>query len=301
MVGYGSIGRRHATLLADAGFAVELVTSQRVPALPCHSSVSAAMAHGEFGLVVVANPAVAHAATLDALCHSGYGGVILVEKPLTDRPAPAPDLASRVRVGYNLRFLPIVARIRELIAGRRLLSMTAQVGQYLPEWRPGRDYRTCVSSQRAFGGGALRELSHELDLAQHLAGTWVRVAAAGGNSRSLQIDVEDDFGLLLECAGCPYVRIVVDFLDRIGQRRLTIHAQGLTLHADLISGTLALGGDVEGVERYAVEDRDHSYRRQLQDVLKGGGVACTWAQAMDVVKLIVACEASNASATWVYK
>ena len=301
VVGYGSIGQRHAALLADEGFAVELVTSQRPPHWRCHSTVADAVADRTFAIVVVANPASMHLATLAALADAGHAGALLVEKPLSHQPVPTMGIAPRVKVGYNLRFLPVVGRIRELIAGRRLLSMSAQVGQYLPDWRPGKDYRDSVSAQRALGGGVLRELSHELDLVQHLAGSWRRVVAAGGNTRSLQIDVEDHYALLLECERCPSVQVGMDFLDRIGHRRLTIRAEGLTVHADLISGDVALGGDAAGTERHAVEDRNHSYRRQLHDVLADGEVACTWAQAADVIGLVAASEASNLGRQWVHK
>lgn len=301
VVGFGSIGQRHASLLSEAGFKVELVTSQQVPMLACHRSAALALAEATFEIIVVANPASMHLATVAEVWKAGHAGEVIVEKPLSDRPAPTSRMASRVRVGYNLRFLPIVARIRELIAGRRLLSMAAHVGQYLPDWRPAKDYRSCVSAQRGLGGGALRELSHELDLVQHLAGPWRRVVATGGNSATLEVDVEDHFALLLECAACPTVQVSVDFLDRIGQRCLTINAEGRTLHADLIIGTLELGGDMTGVEQHPVVDRNDSYRRQLHDVLVSGALACTWAQAMDVVELVAACEQSSAQELWVQR
>ena len=37
----------------------------------------------------------------------------------------------------------------------RPLTLRAEVGQYLPDWRPGTDYRTGVSASRDQGGGAL--------------------------------------------------------------------------------------------------------------------------------------------------
>ena len=47
-----------------------------------------------------------------------------------------------VMVGYCLRFHPAVAALTQAArAGRigRVLSLRAEVGQYLPDWRPGQD------------------------------------------------------------------------------------------------------------------------------------------------------------------
>src|SRR5205823_6038475 len=62
-----------------------------------------------------------------------------------------------VMVGYCLRFHPAVAALKQAVrAGRvgRVLSLRAEVGQYLPDWRPGQDHRTGVSALAELGGGA---------------------------------------------------------------------------------------------------------------------------------------------------
>lgn len=301
VIGHGSIGRRHVEVLSGEGFEVDLVTSQVTPARTCHENVPEALRKKKFDLVVVANPASAHMETLSLLAVAGFTGRVLIEKPLSNQHFPVSEISEQVRVGYNLRFLPIVGRIRELIAGRKLYSINAYVGQYLPTWRPATDYRTAVSARRSLGGGALRELSHELDLVQHLAGSWKRVVAMGGRVSALEIDVEDQFSLMMECANCPLIQVSVNFLDRVVGRSLIINAEGLSLHADLRTGYLSIGGDAIFHESHATAGRNDSYRGQLREILAGGAVACNWSEAMDVVDLVLASEESAARTQWITK
>ena len=44
----------------------------------------------------------------------------------------------QISVAYNLRFHPIIQRLKNLIEGEDVLSVQAYVGQYLPDWRPQR-------------------------------------------------------------------------------------------------------------------------------------------------------------------
>ena len=58
----------------------------------------------------------------------------------------------------------------------KILSVRCEVGQFLPSWRPNIDYRESVSARKALGGGALLELSHEIDYLMWIFGDidWVK-------------------------------------------------------------------------------------------------------------------------------
>jgi predicted dehydrogenase len=79
----------------------------------------------------------------------------------------------------------------------RVLSVHSTVGQYLPDWRPGQDYKKGVSAQAKLGGGALLELSHEIDYILWVFGDiqWVRATLA--TKSELELDVEDSAHLTL--------------------------------------------------------------------------------------------------------
>jgi predicted dehydrogenase len=78
-----------------------------------------------------------------------------------------------------------------------VLSVRCEIGQYLPSWRPDTDYRQSVSARRELGGGALLELSHELDYLRWIFGEVEWVRATLSHQSSLVIDVEDTAHLIL--------------------------------------------------------------------------------------------------------
>ncbi|GAB4169436.1 MAG: Gfo/Idh/MocA family oxidoreductase [Thalassobaculales bacterium] len=282
ILGRGSIGERHGRVLAALGHRVAFASRR------AGVTLEQGLADGP-GYVVVATETADHGPALARLAAAGYAGQVLVEKPLLAAPGalPAHRFAS-LHVGYNLRFHPLVTRLRAALAGRRALAAQFYVGQYLPEWRPGRDWRAGYSASAGGGGGALRDLSHELDLALWLLGPARRVAAAGGSLSHLATSADDIAALLLETRDCPAVTIQLNLLDRRTRREIIVVCDDATIAADLVAGTLTV--DRAPPEPVAA-GRDDSYAAMHQAVLGGGGDACTGAEGLAVVDLIACAEA----------
>lgn len=296
VVGLGSIGTRHARLLGELGHSVQAVSRRGAAAFP---DLASALAQGHPNYVVIANETAAHDATLNALAASGFGGRVLVEKPLFSTPAPLPEHRfAALAVAYHLRFHPALRRLKALLEGERILSAQIYVGQHLPDWRPGRDYRATYSGRADQGGGALRDLSHELDYARWLFGPCRRLAALGGRWSDLEIDSDDTFVLLAGFDGCPAATIQTNYTDRQTRREAVINTERHTLSLDLIAGTLRR--DREEVERFAVE-RDAPYRAMHRAILEGAGdgVPCDGPAGVAVMRMIDACEQSARTARWI--
>ncbi|HXY99720.1 MAG TPA: Gfo/Idh/MocA family oxidoreductase [Stellaceae bacterium] len=297
VVGLGSIGRRHARLLGELGLEVAAV-SRRADAAPrCYASLGEALARETPGYVVVANETSAHRASLAALAEAGFSGTVLVEKPLFAEPAPLPENRfAGLYVGYNLRFHPLLAELKRLLAVEPALSAQIYVGQYLPDWRPGRDYRATASATRAAGGGVLRDLSHELDYMRWLFGPCRQVAALSGRSGALDIDSEDVAALLLAFERCPVATLQLNYLDRPGAREIVVNTAHRTLRADLRRGSLHLDGEV----RLFPAARDDTYLAQHRSALGNRREAlCTAEEGAAAVALIAAAEQAAASGAWV--
>ncbi|MGH6946941.1 MAG: Gfo/Idh/MocA family protein [Kiloniellales bacterium] len=296
VVGFGSIGARHARLLREAGETVAVVSRRAVDWEPRFADLPGALAEAAPGTVVIANDTASHGATLSALAEAGFRGRVLVEKPLLAEPAALPrHRFERLAVGYQLRFHPGVQRLRQALAGERIVSACLYVGQHLAGWRPGRDYRTTESAARERGGGALRDLSHELDLAAWLFGSWRRVAAIGGKLSALEIDSDDAWAVLIECESCPAVTLQMNYLNRPGRRFMVVETRDRSFELDLIAGTLLTDGREE---RFAVE-RDGPLRALHAALLGGKGEpACTAEEGLAVVALIAAIERSAAEGSW---
>lgn len=295
VIGYGSIGERHARVLRQLVGRVAIVSRRPLNQPNTYSDAATALREERPGYVVVAAETAAHRHCVAELAALGFDGRVLVEKPLFGEPgAPPPHRFRSLHVGFNLRFHPLLKRLKALFQAGPVASIDIYVGQYLPEWRPGRDYRT--SSSAAAGGGALRDLSHELDYVTWLFGTWRRMTAIGGKFGDLEIESDDAFGLLLEAERCPLVSIQLNYLDRLGGRRIVVNRGDLTAHADLVAGVLDTGG---ARETFAV-DRDSTYLAMHRAVLAGGDPDLCDAEAGAAIDgMVEAAERAAAAGVWI--
>lgn len=297
VVGYGSIGQRHARVLGGLDCHVGVLSRRPVDFANSYSDLADALAKVRPDYVVVANSTDEHHRTLEALVLQGYTGVVLVEKPLFSGPLTVPPhVFKQVFVAYNLRFHPVIQEMRMLIEGQRLLSVHAYVGQYLPEWRPGSDYRKSYSVRAERGGGALRDLSHELDYLTWMTGQWQLVSALGGHFSPLEMDSDDIFALLLRTERCPVVTLQMNCVDRRARRFVIVNTAEHTIEADLIGGSIAL--DRESLS--FIPEPDGTYRAMHEELLSGNCASlCTLNEGLDVLRLIEAAERSADQCEWV--
>ena len=150
-------------------------------------------------IAVIANPSSHHLGISQFLADRGTH--LLIEKPISTSLVGIQKLLNTcnqnkliLMVGYNLRYSNSLLHYRDLIEANfigEIFSLRSEVGQYLPTWRPDTDYRNGVSAKQELGGGALLELSHELDYLQWIFGEIDWVNAILVQQSSLEIDVED--------------------------------------------------------------------------------------------------------------
>lgn len=300
VLGYGSIGARHSRILAGMGMKVAVV-SRRNAVDGSFPSVADALSSGPFDYVVVANETSGHGPALSAIRSLGHSGPVLVEKPLaTAAGADLPPGDPTCFVGYNLRFHPVLQALRSALAGQHVISAEISCASWLPDWRPGRDYRTTSSAHAAAGGGVLHDLSHELDYAMWLLGPWLRVTAIGGHLSELRIETDDVRLILAQTENCPALSINLNYLDRIPRRQIVINTTRGTLRADLEAGTLHSDqAQILSCEGFSIDD---TYRDQHADVLAGRlDSVCDYRQGLLVVEMMAAIERSAAEAAWLHR
>ena len=216
IVGLGSIGRDHLTnfRLVEPGAHVtvwhqHLKRPDATDIAPLADDVVYRLEDAletKPDVALITNPASLHIETGLALARRGIH--LFIEKPLSSTLDGIDELLDLCRkralvlmVGYNFRFYRPLQVLRQALAeGRigRVVSLRAEAGQYLPEWRRGRDYRQCVSARRDLGGGAVLELSHELDYVRWLLGEVKTVSAQVGHFSDLEVDVEDTAEIILQ-------------------------------------------------------------------------------------------------------
>jgi predicted dehydrogenase len=224
---------------------------------------------------------------------------VLVEKPLFHCfQETKPNEFLQTYVAYNLRFHPVIQRLKALLTEEKIISVLAYVGQYLPGWRPQRDYRQSYSAKKEQGGGVLRDLSHELDYLLWLLEGWERLAAQGGHFSPLEINSEDVIAFIMETPRCPVVNVQLNYLDRMTRRFIVVNTAEHTIEADLVRGTLTIDNSME---KFNIE-KDMTYRRMHKSILEDGcETLCSFQEGVEVMRLIEAVEISIEQRKWVEK
>jgi len=259
IVGLGSIGRRHLSiaraLLPDAE--IQVLRRERASiesALGVTEVSSLDEAKGFLPeIIVICNAASEHINT--ALKFIQSSASIFIEKPISDstrgivRLISDFETTSRIlMVGYNLRYLKSLQEFRRHVSEGLIgkpLSIRCEVGQYLPSWRPKKDYRESVSAKRELGGGVLLELSHEIDYLRWIFGEvdWVRATLL--RQSALEINVEDTVHLTIGFENITAGRQLVatlnmDFISHDTRRSCTAIGSKGSLHWDGILGEVSI-------------------------------------------------------------
>lgn len=299
VAGYGSIGARHARLAAQLGHRVEVVSRNSDCPFPLHASIAGAVRDGRPDRVLVANETALHAQVLESLHQAGYDGPLLIEKPVfmaaRQLPAHLAQYRAPVFVAYNMRFHPMIAALRDWLQGQALVSAAFEVGQYLPDWRPGTDYRKSYSADPALGGGVLRDLSHEIDLAIWLAGEFTQLSALGGQLSALEIRSDDAYAILGRTARCRLVTVALNYLNRPARRCITINTNQGTAQLDFIRGELNLNGQVQQIE----SGRDLTYTHQLEAFFAlDARVLCPLRDGLSGLHAVEAIERASGTLSW---
>lgn len=286
LVSLGSIGQRHLRnareLLPDANIAVYRTHFSTESVIPPGADevvfkLEDALAF-QPDAVVISSPASEH--VRHALAFLNQGAHLFIEKPLAANYAELGELVEISQrsdrftmVGYVLRFQPLLHFIRKLLHEGELgeiRTANVQVGQYLPDWRPGSDYRKGVSAQKKLGGGALLELSHELDYSTWLFGIPDQVFCSSDRISDLEIDVEDSACVIFEYDVSDMAKRVVvqvDFLQRVANMAIQVVGSEATLYADLIKeqAYIVAPGEEEAkrLEVPRLEQGNEMYLRQF--------------------------------------
>ncbi len=232
MVGLGSIGRRHLLNLRaiQPNVRITLLRQQAKtrPDLPCEQVIydwDQALA-GQYDVAVIASPASQHIHAALALAQNKVH--LFIEKPLSNKLEGVDGLIARchqnnsvLMVGYTFRFYRPLQLLRQaILEGRigRVLSASAEAGQYLPDWRSDQDVRKSISGQSKLGGGVVLELSHEIDYLRWLVGEVQSVSAQMGHLSDLAIDVEDVAEITMRFHNGALGHVHLDMIQRPSTR-----------------------------------------------------------------------------------
>jgi len=317
VVGYGSIGQRHVRNLQ------QLVPDVQITIWRQHTTVAEQVASDTLKFVYTLDDALAFAPDCALICSPSPFHVktgiqlaernihLFIEKPISNTIADVQTLISMcaqrhltLMVGYNFRFYPPLQKMRQAVLdGKigRVLSVRAEIGQYLPDWRPGRSYQESVSAKKSLGGGALLELSHELDYVRWILGDVDRVYARASLISDLEMDVEDMAEIILEFKNGALGSIHLDMVQRAPLRMCrivgaegTIEWHGHNHQVRLFTASDHTWQDVHDVVEI---DRNGMYEEELQHFLNcvedGQQPICDGEDGLRALQIVIAAKQSS--------
>ena len=163
------------------------------------------------------------------------------EKPLTNKLKKIKKIkkinTDKIYVGYQLRFNKLALKLQNIIKKKsygKVLSYKIITGQDIKDWRPNKKLINTVSVSSKFGGGALLELSHEIDLGLFLFGKPKNILCKNKKTKYQNFDVEDNSNIFFEYKN--YVAtICIDMFNPIKKRDLYVTFEKAYIHANFIN------------------------------------------------------------------
>ena len=204
--------------------------------------------HTYFDMVFICSPSSFHLE--DLIEFKSKSNNIFIEKPLfTDEQLTNPminnidKLEKNIFVGYCLRFNDSLIFFKKLLQNKiigRIHNIQITAGHDVREWRPNKRIIDTVSVSSKLGGGALLELSHELDYLNWIFGEVFINSAVIKTLPSITAEVEslaNIFGTCLD--GCSF-NVNLDFISPFPKRFCLVYGEKGDLKWDYIKNEVTL-------------------------------------------------------------
>ena len=239
VIGCGSIGQRHARNLKDLGVGELVVCDpdetrarEFLSQLGTGRYCAKVDDYEHFDLGLVCSPTSEHVSNIVSLVGRCRG--VFVEKPLAHSLDGLDNVLSDMKQFGTVSMMAMCYRFNRIVelaksyldAGLigRVYSADVCFGHYLPDWHPGRDYRTEYAARSDLGGGVcLTTGSHVLDLVRYLLGEVVELKGYTSSAGELELDVDTLSAGVLKTVTGTVVTYQFDFLQRPKRSELILN------------------------------------------------------------------------------
>lgn len=193
---------------------------------------------------IISNPSNLHYQFIELLAQKEIP--LFIEKPAVHSLDNVEGLVKLIEkkkiityVACNLRFHPCLTFLKEKLntQNRRINELNVYCGSYLPNWRPGKDFRTVYSTKALMGGGVHLDLFHELDYTTWLFGFPEKSRSILRNDSSLEIDAIDYANYILEYDNFV-ASIILNYFRKKPKRKIEIIFEDDTWTVDLIKNEI---------------------------------------------------------------
>lgn len=254
-IGVGSIAKRHIenlnSIFRERGEPLQIDILRSGKGKTLDSSILSVITHqftdvndlqdNYYDTIFITNPTEYHLETLYKVHNKG--NAFFIEKPIVSI-AQIPSLKNfkldenkLYYVACPLRYTKVIQFIKDNIDATQVYCARCISSSYLPDWRPGIDYRKTYSAQKSLGGGVSIDLIHEWDYIKYLFGRPHKVYKSIKKISALEINSEDIASYLVEYND-KIVELHLDYFGRKAIREIQLFTREDTIVCDLIDSKI---------------------------------------------------------------
>jgi predicted dehydrogenase len=279
IVGLGSIAKKHLGALWEIYPAAKVYALRHQPNAAAIAGVVNIYKNSEIpkdlDFAIIANPTSKHQETLESLLFLNIP--FFIEKPLFSNLLGKQSLLNKIKesslvtyVACNLRFHPAIIFLQEKMKQKKPIEMSVYCGSYLPDWRPGTDYRKNYSAIKGLGGGVDLDLIHEVDYTLYLLGKPQHHSRYVAKKSALEIDTHDIAHYVLEYKHSSAF-ITLNYYRKTPKRTIEIVWEDAIWEVDLLNSTIIdQQGHILFQEEFQIKDTYVTQLKYFIDCLKAG-------------------------------
>lgn len=245
--------------------------------------------------IIISNPTSKHFETIQELLP--YRIPLFIEKPVFAELGHD-DIIKEIEskriltyVACDMRFMDCLTWLHQYMSEYRnevrINEINVYCGSYLPEWRPGTDFRKCYSAIPELGGGVHIDLIHDVDYVYWIFGRPESHHAIFRNVSSLGIRAYDyaNFNLIYPefCAN-----VVLNYYRRDAKRYMEILFDDCTWTVDMMMNEIfSSHGEIIYRSEHTGADEYEAQMRYFMGLVKDGVVTSmnSAAEAYDVLRI----------------
>lgn len=244
----------------------------------------------DYDAIFITNPTEMHLESLKVFHNKGKH--FFIEKPVvsyTQIEAARQFKRRKESIYYiacPLRYNAVIQYIKNNIHVEDVISVRSISSSYLPDWRPGQDYKKTYSAHRQLGGGVSIDLIHEWDYLTYLFGKPKQVFCLIGKKSPLEID-SDDYAIYIAELDNMIEELHLDYFGQSSIREIQLFMKNDTVVGDIVNNRITFLKTGNVIDFH--EERNDFQRRELNyflDMLLGVVPAVDgYSSGIDVLEL----------------
>ena len=248
IVGLGSIGKKHVEAI------FKICISPNVYALRSNRECdiidnvtnlfSLSEINFDLDFVIISNVSAFHEKSILEMCR--FNCPLFIEKPVLNSINNSNYIKNqleinkiRTYVACNLRFHPAINFLNAYLKNNnfKINEINIYCGSYLPEWRPGVEFRNNYSTNNSLGGGVHLDLIHEIDYCTWLFGFPMKSESIKRSVSTLEIESFDFAQFSLFYSNFT-ANITLNYYRRDSKRQIEVVTSDETIVVDLINNII---------------------------------------------------------------